>query len=223
MARRGYRQYCTVAHALDLVGERWTLLILRDLLPGPLRFSDLRDKQPGLATDLLTSRLRALEANALIRRRRLDPPAGSMVYELLDPKGTTRDVLESLVRFGAPFMPPYSATEGHLDIGWALTSIASYLGSRTPDGAGLVAETDTGTVHLRKKDNRAVLNYGVVGEPTLRVVGRTSAVLGLIMSRTKPSESEVEIRGASSELAAWLEAIRETAPRPLVANAQGER
>ena len=82
MAKRSYGQYCPMAHSLDLLGERWTLLIVRDLLLGPRRYGDLLAGLPGLSTDLLADRLHALEDAAVIRRRRLAPPAGSMVYEL---------------------------------------------------------------------------------------------------------------------------------------------
>jgi DNA-binding HxlR family transcriptional regulator len=80
-----YDQYCAVARGLDLVGERWTLLIARCLLMGPQRYGDLRADLPGIATDLLTARLRRLEEADLVRRRRLPrPAAATTVYELTD-------------------------------------------------------------------------------------------------------------------------------------------
>ena len=82
MPTRSYHQYCPIAHALDLVGERWTLLILRDLLLGPKRFSDLLGGLPGIGTNILTDRLKGLEQGGLVQRRVLPPPAASTVYEL---------------------------------------------------------------------------------------------------------------------------------------------
>jgi DNA-binding HxlR family transcriptional regulator len=79
---RSYREYCAIARALDLLGQRWTLLIVRDLFLGPQRYSDLLEGLPGIATDILTARLRTLEAAGLVRRRELDPPAHTTVYEL---------------------------------------------------------------------------------------------------------------------------------------------
>ena len=83
-AGRSYHQYCGVARALDVVGERWTLLIIRDLLLGPRRYKDLLEGLPGIGTNLLADRLRELEKRGIIRRTVLPPPAGSTVYELTD-------------------------------------------------------------------------------------------------------------------------------------------
>jgi DNA-binding HxlR family transcriptional regulator len=80
--KKSYEQYCPVARALDVLGERWTLLIVRDLLMGPKRYTDLREGLPGIATDLLTARLRALEAAGFVARRKLPRPAPATVYEL---------------------------------------------------------------------------------------------------------------------------------------------
>ena len=81
---RTYGDGCGIAHALDLIGERWALLVVRELLLGPKRFKDLRAGLPGASTNILSQRLRDLEAAAIIRRRTLPPPAGSSVYELTD-------------------------------------------------------------------------------------------------------------------------------------------
>jgi DNA-binding HxlR family transcriptional regulator/putative sterol carrier protein len=79
-----YEQYCPTARTLDVVGERWTLLIVRDLLMGPKRYTDLRGGLPGIATDILTARLRTLEEAGFVRRRELPRPAPATVYELTD-------------------------------------------------------------------------------------------------------------------------------------------
>ena len=84
MADKVYGQYCGLAKALDLVGERWTLLIIRDLSFGPRRFSDLVEGLPGISTAVLTERLNRLEDARLITRRTLPPPAASKVYELTE-------------------------------------------------------------------------------------------------------------------------------------------
>src|SRR5437867_2883487 len=82
MAKRAYGQYCGLAHALELVGERWALLIVRDLLVGPKRFTDLRRGLPRIPTNVLATRLKELEQSSVVRRRVLPRPAGSVVYEL---------------------------------------------------------------------------------------------------------------------------------------------
>ena len=78
-AKRRYGQYCGLAHALDLIGDRWTLLIVRDLLMGPKRYSDLRAGLPRIATNLLADRLEQLEQSGVIRRKHLPPPARATV------------------------------------------------------------------------------------------------------------------------------------------------
>jgi DNA-binding HxlR family transcriptional regulator len=100
MVQRSYNQYCPIAHGLDLIGERWTLLIVRDLLLGPKRFSDLRVGLPGIGTNILTDRLKGLEEAGVIRRRVLPPPAASTVYELT-PYGQQLDgPIQALAQWG---------------------------------------------------------------------------------------------------------------------------
>jgi DNA-binding HxlR family transcriptional regulator len=93
---RTYGDGCGVAHALDLVGERWALLVVRELLLGPLRFSDLRAGLPGASPNVLSQRLRELETVGVIRRRKLAPPAASRVYELTDHGAELGPILTAL-------------------------------------------------------------------------------------------------------------------------------
>jgi DNA-binding HxlR family transcriptional regulator len=102
--RRGYGQYCAVATALDVVGERWTLLIVRDLFLGPKRYTDLRAGLPGIATDLLTARLRTLESAGLVQRRTLPKPAPATVYELTDRGRLLGPALGALAQVGFAFL-----------------------------------------------------------------------------------------------------------------------
>lgn len=83
-AGRSYGDACGTAHALDLIGERWALLVMRELMLGPKRFSDLKRDLPGISANVLTQRLEGLEAIGVVRRRRLPPPAAAQVYELSD-------------------------------------------------------------------------------------------------------------------------------------------
>lgn len=101
---RTYGQHCGLARALDRIGERWTLLIVRELLVGPARYTDLRAALPGMATNLLAERLRALEAQGIITRRRLPPPAASAVYELTPLGRGLEDAVDALIRWGGHWM-----------------------------------------------------------------------------------------------------------------------
>ena len=102
---RTYGQHCALARALDRIGERWTLLIVRELLIGPARYTDLRDGLPGMATNLLADRLRALEAEGIVKRRRLPPPAATTVYELTELGRGLEEAVDSLIRWGGRWMP----------------------------------------------------------------------------------------------------------------------
>jgi DNA-binding HxlR family transcriptional regulator len=104
MPRRTFRQYCPIARTLDVVGERWSLLIVRELLLGPKRYTDLRQALPGMWTNLLAQRLRQLESAGVIRRRELPPPAARTVYELTDRGRELEEVLLALGRWGLPFL-----------------------------------------------------------------------------------------------------------------------
>lgn len=105
--KRSYEDGCAGAHALDLVGERWALLVVRELLLGPKRFTDLRKGLPGISPNVLTQRLTELEAVAVLRRRKLDPPAGAWVYELTDWGRELEPVILQLGKWGArsPALP----------------------------------------------------------------------------------------------------------------------
>jgi DNA-binding HxlR family transcriptional regulator len=116
-----YDQYCPIAHALGVVGERWTLLVVRELAHGPLRYTDLVDRLPGIGTNILADRLKELEAAGVIEKRKLPPPAASTVYELTAHGAGLRPVLHELARWGARSLgpPPPDA----LEPGWLVHAI----------------------------------------------------------------------------------------------------
>src|SRR5215468_5066933 len=101
-----YGQYCATARALDLVGDRWVLLIVRELLSqGPSRFTDLRAGLPGVATNLLATRLREMEENGIITHRDAAPPVATGLYQLTERGQALRPVIEALADWGLPTMP----------------------------------------------------------------------------------------------------------------------
>lgn len=106
MGGKSYEQYCTIATALDLVGDRWTLLVLRELSFGEQRFTDLRTALPKIATNLLTERLRSLEDAGLVEQRELPAPAARTVYRLTRDGVRIRPVLRAIAQFGLPYLPP---------------------------------------------------------------------------------------------------------------------
>ena len=100
MARNGYNEGCLAAHALDLIGDRWAILVLRELMLGPKRFGTLKAGLPGIATNVLSQRLTDLEGAGLLQRRTLPPPAGFAVYALTEAGLDARGVIDALCRWG---------------------------------------------------------------------------------------------------------------------------
>jgi DNA-binding HxlR family transcriptional regulator/putative sterol carrier protein len=101
MSEHRYSQYCALARMLDVAGDRWTLLIVRELAPGPRRFTDLIDGLPGISRKLLTERLRALEGDSIIARTELPPPAARQVYELTEDGRDLATAMAPLMAWGA--------------------------------------------------------------------------------------------------------------------------
>lgn len=116
-----YDQYCPIAHSLGLIGERWTLLVVRELLYGPKRYTDLVAELPGIGTNILAARLKELEAAGIVAKKKLPPPFASTVYELTPAGQELRPVLHELARFGARLMgpPPPEA----LEPGWLMHAL----------------------------------------------------------------------------------------------------
>src|SRR5262245_54144550 len=100
MDRRSYNQFCATARTLDVIGERWTLLVIRELITGPKRYKDLLESLPGIGTSLLAARLKHLESADLIRHVELPPPAGSKVYELTAAGRDLEPVVMAIARWG---------------------------------------------------------------------------------------------------------------------------
>src|SRR5687768_9444722 len=117
-----FDQYCPIAHALSLVGERWSLLVVRELIRGPKRYTDLAAGLPGIGTNILASRLRDLEANGIVQRRKLPPPAASTVYELTEYGAGLEEVIHAMARWGARTLglPP---SEGNLEPDWGINAL----------------------------------------------------------------------------------------------------
>ncbi len=126
MSRFEYPQFCPVARGAEIVGERWTLLVARELLLGPHRFSDLLERLAPISSSVLSGRLASLEERGLIAQRTLAPPAASVVYELTELGQTLRPVVEALGRFGARFLFPARGPGETLNPEWTLLAPATF-------------------------------------------------------------------------------------------------
>jgi DNA-binding HxlR family transcriptional regulator len=132
MAKR-YDQYCPMAHALDLVGDRWALLVIRELMRGPKRYTDLAERLPGIGTNILATRLRDLEQHGLVERRTLPPPAASKVYELTSYGHELRPMMRELALWGARSLGPPN-DESQFFHGWLGNALDGVIAPQAPDG-----------------------------------------------------------------------------------------
>jgi DNA-binding HxlR family transcriptional regulator len=131
--KKRYDQYCPVCHALGLVGERWALLVVRELLKGPKRYTDLLDGMPGIGTNVLAARLKELEEAGVLQKRKLPPPAASTVYELTEYGRELEEPLYALARWGARSLPPPAKNE-ELYPDWGLNAFAALLDPEAASG-----------------------------------------------------------------------------------------
>jgi DNA-binding HxlR family transcriptional regulator len=166
--RRSYDQYCSAARALDVVGDRWTLLIVRELLAGPRRYTDLHADLPGVSTDVLASRLKDMERDGLTTRRRLPPPGAAYVYELTPRGRELLPVLQALGNWGGPELGARRPTDAVRAHWFALPLL------RSLEGEGLVeVRLEEGEFHLHvgaAQDGPAYGDGPAPREPDARLV-----------------------------------------------------
>jgi DNA-binding HxlR family transcriptional regulator len=129
-----YEQYCPVAHALELVGERWSLLIVRELLKGPKRYTDLADALPRIGTNVLAARLKDLEVCGVIAKRRLPPPTPAQVYELTAYGVALKPVVRELARWGLQSLPA-PGDDDELAPGWLPDALETFFAPVAPEGS----------------------------------------------------------------------------------------
>jgi DNA-binding HxlR family transcriptional regulator len=207
-----YGQYCPMAHALDLVGERWSLLIVRELLEeGPLRYTDLHCRLVGCGTNILAARLKHLEQAGVVHRRQLPPPAASTVYELTEYGEALRPVMHQLAHWGARSLGP-PVSPGALESGWlpgalriALPPTEECIEFRVGDEVAHVAE---GEAHA-----------GCAEDPAAVIEGDVAAFYELMVNR---DVNAVAVRGSKTavrEMLATLPQPQPQLPAPRLATA----
>jgi DNA-binding HxlR family transcriptional regulator len=192
MGRREYDQSCSLACALDRIGERWSLLIVRELSLGPLRFSDLVGNVGGAPTDVLTKRLRDLERYGIVRRRALDPPATGTAYELTElGRGLEQPMLE-LGRWGMNFervddvsdLPPTS-----------LANAIRVIVQPPPEARMTVGLRSGGRAYwLRVEGGRIAAGRGEAERPDVTLAGEPVAVLAALVVG-EAADDRIEIEG----------------------------
>ncbi|MFH8884982.1 winged helix-turn-helix transcriptional regulator [Streptomyces californicus] len=217
--RRSYDQFDATARALDSVGDRWTLLIVRELLGGPRRYTDLHADLPGVSTDVLASRLKDMEQGGLALRRRLPPPSGASVYELTERGHGLLPVLTALAAWGAPALAerrPTDAVRAH----WFALPLLYALAGLTGRGV-LEVRLDEGAFHLHvgggagavvpgAEPYGAVYGYGPADRPDARIALGAEVCLELARGGTTFAEA---VKDGRAEV---------TGEGPLAAELRGE-
>ena len=214
MARRSYNQLCGLAAALDVTSQRWAMLIVRDLVPGPRRFTDLFEGLPGVSTDILAQRLRELDDAGAIRKIELRDPAPVTLYELTERGRELATIGAQLARWGMPLLQGADRGQLHSNPRWALQSIASRCASSLPEGVaeGYVEFVIDGStdLSLALTPAGASIRYGRADEAPIARVECTSDAFFAALARpgSAADTPDFEVDGDLTTVQALLGARR---------------
>jgi DNA-binding HxlR family transcriptional regulator len=205
---RSYQQYCAVARGLDVIGDRWVLLIVRELLHGPRRFGELSDGLPGIASNLLAERLRTMAANALLVRTNDDR------YRLSDRGLALGDVLTAIGRWAQPLMGAIGPDDTFRSR-WIAHPIADMFAGVDPTRPELSVEVrcGDGPVTIHSTDGRVFVEPGHAAAPDVVLTGPPDLTIGLIAHHVTLAQAKaagVAITGNTR----LLRQLKPTAPRP---------
>lgn len=212
MTDRTYGHYCGLAAALDLVGERWALLVVRELLFGPQRYSDLLERLPGISTNVLADRIRDLERAAVLRRRRLPSPAASTVYELTDRGRELQEAVLALGRWGGRALGSPS-TDRAFHPAWGLLALVA---SFRPEDSELAGEfelrIDDWVFTISIEGPRAVPREGPAADPSLTITTDSATFLelglGAVTPRDAIAEGDLDAQGDVDSVDPFFAAFR---------------
>ena len=189
---RSYGQYCSVAKALDAIGDRWTLLVIRELLlQGGCRYTDLLTGLPGISTNLLGDRLRQLEASGLVRRELAPPPVATTLYHLSDLGREVEPIIRSLGRFGARYMAEPTGGDEQFRSHWLAFPLLELLEDTGTAGPPALLEIRAGDrpVFVELADGQLQMTLTASREPDLVLAGNAQLVLGALTGQLKVSEA----------------------------------
>jgi DNA-binding HxlR family transcriptional regulator len=211
MTTRSYNQLCGLAYALDIIGERWTLLIIRELMPGPRRFTDLMDGLPGISTNLLSARLKSLEAEGVIHQRILPPPAASTVYELTSLGRDLEPTLLELGRWGSRFVPQSPTGDSLLHLGSYALTLKTFFDPEKARGLRESYELHVNGDILRVciRDGHIDIRQGEAQYPDMVLHADMPTYMALLLGRLQPEEAlaggHIRVEGDRDALDRFLE------------------
>lgn len=203
VAKRSYRQYCGLARALEIVGERWSLLIVRELLAGPARYGELRHGLPGIATNLLAERLRDLEAAGVVQRQ-LGTDGKGVVYALTPWGSELRNVMAALVQWSTPLMVP-GPGEDTFQPGWLAVALELVMHDRRTEAPATVGvEVEDMLVTVRVDETGAHAEADGSSQPDSVLRAEPAVLLGLAsgMLTVEQAIAAGEFHGRKDDLAA---------------------
>lgn len=188
--KRTYGQFESLARTLDLVGERWTLLLIRELMLGPRRYKDLLEGLPGIGTNLLAKRLQELDAAGLVRKRQMPPPSGAVVYELTERGLKLEPALLELARWGMETMDE-PADEDVLRPGWGVLAMRSTFKPAAASGVREIYEfrIDDDTFQLKVDNGTLQTVQGAVGRPDLVISTDVETLMAMGARQISPMEA----------------------------------
>ncbi|MBF6090088.1 winged helix-turn-helix transcriptional regulator [Nocardia cyriacigeorgica] len=167
MPRRSYDHHCAVSRALEIVGDRWNLLVVRELTAGPRRYSDLFADLPGISTDVLAARLKDLERDGILTKRRVGPRATTALYELTDTGAALRPVLEALSVWGTPLLGERRSTDA-VRAHWFALPLGRAVAEVVSSGTVTVHIGDT-SFHYMIDETGLTHHDGAADDPDLEV------------------------------------------------------
>ncbi|MDD2719771.1 MAG: helix-turn-helix domain-containing protein [Gallionella sp.] len=177
---RSYNQFCAIAKALDIIGERWTLLIVRELLSGPKRFKDLQDSLPGIGTNLLSTRLKEMKKNGLLAKGKLPPPAASAVYEIAERGRELEAVVSAIVKWGFSLLGTPNQDE-FFRPHWAMQALLVTFDSDAAKEFSEIYEFHISDeiFYLRVHEGKAEGRLGPASHPDLVIIASVNELLTL--------------------------------------------
>ena len=188
---RSYKQKCGLAKALDIVGDRWTLLIIRELLiRGGCRYTDLQNGLPGIATNLLAERLRDLEANGIISRTEMPPPIATSLFELTQRGRELESAMVHLGAWGAPLIAQAGAGET-LQPHWLILPLRHVLADNNPQDQDAIIELRAGaeTIFIKASCGAVEVQLGQAGNPDAAAGGPADLLLKLLTGRVSLAQA----------------------------------
>jgi DNA-binding HxlR family transcriptional regulator len=187
---RRYQQYCALARALDVAGDRWTLLIVRELVPGPRRFTDLLEDLPGVSRNLLTERLRALERDDVVARKELPAPAARLVYELTADGRDLAEAIVPLIGWGARRLGDRQPGESFRPR-WPAVAMAGLADREAAKGVSETYQYLVGdsAFHFTVDDGSIELHDGAAHEPAVLVTTDEETYANLVSGKITASSA----------------------------------